>query len=83
MMSNPDATYPVFDDNGNPNVMGSRPVSESQAGTIKSIHADFNALHARISGTPGANAEAARLFAVARTHLELACMAATKAISRS
>ncbi len=73
-----------FDANGNPDVMGSRPLSQSQAEAIASIKADFNALHARLMSTPGASTpEAGRLFAIARTQLELACMAAVKAVSRT
>jgi hypothetical protein len=72
-----------FDINGNPDVMGSRVLTPSQVDTVNSIKADFNALHARLSGTPDTRGDADRLLAIARTQLELACMAAVKAISRS
>ena len=72
-----------FDANGNPDVMGARPLTSSQRDTVEHVIADFNALHAKLQGAPGTNADAGRLFAVARTQLELACMVAVKAISRT
>jgi len=67
-----------------PDVMGSRPMNDEQARQADSLRAAFNHLHAMCTppdGTP-MTPEAARLFAVARTQLELACMAAVKAVSR-
>jgi hypothetical protein len=72
-----------FDANGNPDVMGSRDLTPSQAETANMLKAEYNALYARISGTPQTPADAARLFAVARTLLEQSCMAAVKAVSRT
>ena len=72
-----------FDANGNPDVMGSRSLSAPQLDSVNGLKLDFNALHKMCMGDPGTPPEAARLFAIARTHLELACMAAVKAISRT
>ena len=74
-----------FDDNGNPDVMGPRPMSAQQVDAVQALRLDFNALHQKCMLPPSDNAspEALRLYAIARTHLEIACMAAVKAVSRS
>ena len=70
-----------FDSRGNPDVAGPRQMSPSQITTAREVQDDFNALIAKLSAPT--NDEAARLFALARTHLEIASMLAVKAISRS
>lgn len=72
-----------FDENGNPDVMGSRPLTDSQKDTIAMLRREYNALHSRISGAPGQTPESARLFAMARTQLEISYMTAVKAVSRT
>lgn len=65
-------------------VMGSRPMTDAQMQQADRLRQAFEQLHAMI--TPPNDAavtpEAGRLFAVARTQLELSCMAAVKAVSR-
>ena len=73
----------TFDDNGNPDVMGPRPLSAPQVDAVQALRLDFNALHQKCSSDPTTPPEAARLYAIARTHLEIACMAAVKAVSRA
>lgn len=74
----------TFDSNGNPDVMGSREMTKSQLSSATEVREMFNDIHGRLMPTPGEhNPEAARLFALARTHLEMACMFAVKGISRS
>ena len=75
----------TFDMNGNPDVMGSVLLSAQQIDAVNALKLDFNALHQKCMLPPSDNAspEALRLYAIARTHLEIACMAAVKAISRS
>ena len=70
----------ILDKNGNPDVMGSRSLNAPQIVQVETLKLEFNALHQKLmlSSSP----EAARLFAIARTHLEIACMSAVKAISR-
>lgn len=51
------------------------------------IRRDFEALHGKMiiagtAGSAGDREDAARLYALARTHLEIACMIAVKAVSR-
>lgn len=67
-----------------PDVMGSRPMTDEQQRRAETLRAAFNQLHAMCQPPPDVpvTAEAGRLFAVARTQLELACMAAVKAVSR-
>lgn len=72
----------VFDAAGNPDVMGSRPLNEAQSAAAEKMRLECNLLITRMHGSPGSTPEALRLYAIARTHLELACMAAVKAISR-
>jgi hypothetical protein len=65
-------------------VMGSRQMTPEQAAYADELKRDFEALHGKlfVAGTHDGRGEAARLYAVARTQLELACMAAVKAVSR-
>lgn len=65
-------------------VMGSRPMSPDQIAYADELRRDFEALHGKlfVAGTNDGKGEAARLYAIARTQLELACMAAVKAVSR-
>lgn len=72
-----------FDANGNPDVMGARILNPASVAAADALRLEFNALAAKLQGAPGQNAESARLFAIARTNLEISCMAAVKAISRS
>ena len=67
---------------GNPDIMGSRPMSPEQFKRMDKLRLMFNAVHSELASDPGDTQEASRLFAVARTQLELSCMAAVKAISR-
>lgn len=71
-----------FDANGNPDVMGSFKMDPSRVAEADELRLEFNALHTKLAGNPSLSGEAARLFAIARTHLELSCLAAVKAISR-
>lgn len=73
------------DANGNPDVMGSRPMSPQQIADADELRLAFNALHALIEKHASTlpKPEAGRMFSVAKTHLELACMAAVKGISRT
>jgi hypothetical protein len=74
---------PVYDRNGNPDVMGSKPLGAKQISVVNDLKLEFNALHQKLCGTyMSANPEAARLLNIAKTHLELGCMAAVKAVSR-
>ena len=75
----------IPDKYGNPDVMGSRQMTQLQqefAQLRLELREAFNAVHAKCQAPPGASPECQRLYAVARTQLELACMAAVKAISR-
>jgi len=65
-------------------VMGSRPMTPEQSAFADELKRDFEALHGKlfVAGTHTGNGDAARLYALARTQLELACMAAVKAVSR-
>lgn len=67
---------------GNPDVMGSRQMTQLQQEFAQELGEAFDAVHAKCQAPPGASPECQRLYAVARTQLELACMAAVKAISR-
>ncbi len=71
-----------FDANGNPDVMGPRKMGEDGVARTRKMQDAFNDLHQKCMGAPTTTGEAARLYAIARTHLELASMAAVKAISR-
>ena len=65
-------------------VMGSREMNDAQKHQADRLRQAFEQLNAMLlppSGTP-LTPEAARLFSVARTQLELSCMAAVKAVSR-
>lgn len=64
--------------------MGSRDMTAEQSAYADELRRDFEALHGKlfVAGTHDGRSEAARLYAVARTQLELACMAAVKAVSR-
>ena len=64
--------------------MGSRQMTPEQMAYTEELRHDFEALHGKlfVAGTHDGRGEAARLYAVARTQLELACMAAVKAVSR-
>jgi len=73
---------PGFDENGNPDVMGARVLTDAQIEEASNLKLAFNSLYRACMGNHVAPAEAARLFAMARTHLEIACMCAVKAISR-
>lgn len=66
-------------------VMGSRPMTQRQQAQADSLRRQFEQVHEAITppkDDPVVSPEAARLFAVARTQLELACLAAVKAVSR-
>lgn len=71
-----------LDTNGNPDVMGYRDMTQQQIAFAQELREAFNAVDAKLHGNPGSSPESLRLYAVARTQLELACMAAVKAISR-
>lgn len=65
-------------------VMGTREMSDAQLAHASRLRAAFETLNGML--TPPAEtpvtADAARLFAIARTQLELSCLAAVKAVSR-
>lgn len=71
-----------LDSRGNPDVMGSRKVSGAISLEMEQLKLDFNALHAQLHRDATDNPESARLMEIARTHLEIACMAAIKSLSR-
>lgn len=75
----------TLDANGNPDVMGSLEMTPDQIAMSNKLRLAFNALHAEIelNASTLPKPEAARLFAMAKTHLELSCMAAIKGVSRS
>lgn len=75
-MSTPD------DIRGNPDVMGSRTMSPAAMAEAEHLKLDFNALHAHLDRGATSNPESARLMAMARSHLEIACLCAVKALSR-
>lgn len=67
------------------NVMGSRPMTQRQTAQADALRYQFEQLHSALMpppGNPAVTPEAQRLFAVARTQVELACLAAVKAVSR-
>ena len=66
-------------------VMGSRPMSDRQLKQAEALRQMFEQANAALTPPQGdatMTPEAGRLFAVARTQLELACLAAVKAVSR-
>lgn len=66
-------------------VMGSRPMNERQMKQVESLRAQFEQLHAAIKPPNDAHPqtpESSRLFAMARSDLEKACLLAVKAVSR-
>lgn len=73
-----------YDANGNPDVCGSREMDAKQLEDVEALRLAFNELLALIDDKAMhlPNAEAARMFAVAKTQLELAAMAAIKGVSR-
>ncbi len=71
-----------FDANGNPDVMGSRVMTDDQKELADKLRLAFNAVNTMLQGNPVSTAEAMRLYAISRTHLEVACMTAVKAVSR-
>lgn len=75
----------MIDANGNPDVMGSRPMNPQQLADANELRLAFNALHAIIERHAGSlpPAEAGRMFSISKTHLELSCMAAVKGVSRT
>lgn len=70
------------DARGNPDVMGSRPMSGAVQLEAEQLRLDFNALHLQLDRGATSNPESARLMAMARDHLEIACMCAIKSLSR-
>ncbi len=66
-------------------VMSSRPMTPEQIAFADELRRDFEALNGKLylPGTHDGRSDAARLYALARTQLELACMAAVKAVSRT
>ena len=66
------------------NVMSSRPMTPAQTSKADALRADFEALYAKLhpNGTIGHGDQSARLYAVAKTQLEIACAMAVKAVSR-
>lgn len=75
----------MMDANGNPDVMGARPMTPQQIADADEVRLAMNAAHAVIERHASTlpKPEAARLFAVAKTHMEIACMMAVKGISRT
>lgn len=65
-------------------VMDSRMMTLDQVAYADELKRDFESLHGKlfVAGTHDGHGEAARLYAVARTQLEIACMVAVKAVSR-
>jgi len=65
-------------------VMGSRTMTDEQQRRAERLQQAFEQVHAMCSPPSDApvTVESGRLFAIARTQLELACMAAVKAVSR-
>jgi len=74
----------VTDANGNPDVMGSRQMTPQQLADADELRLAYNALHALIEKHASTlpKPEAGRMFSVAKTKLELSCLAAIKGISR-
>ena len=72
----------TLDARGNPDVMGSRKMSPAVFAEADQLRMDFNALHAQLVRDDTSNPESARIMALARDHLEIACMLAIKSLSR-
>lgn len=71
------------DSNGNPDVMGSRILSDKQLERIETLKLRINELLAdEFARDSGMTNEQARLTAMARSHLEIAGVLMVKAISR-
>ena len=70
------------DANGNADIHGPRPMSPAQIGEARQLMNDFNALAVQLQRDDTSNPESARLMSMARSHLEIACMCAVKALSR-
>jgi hypothetical protein len=72
-----------LDEGGNTDVMRITylPISDERKNYMKNFKLDMNRLFAMFKPGPNVSAEEARLWAVARTHLEAASMFAVKAIT--
>lgn len=71
-----------LDARGNPDVMGPRKMRPDVFKDADHLRMEFNAIHMQLDRDPTSTPESARLLAMARGHLEIACLLAVKAISR-
>ena len=71
-----------LDERGNQDVMGPRTMTDAVKAEARALQLDFNALHAQLLRDESSNPESARLMAMSRSHLEIACMLAIKSLSR-